>query len=81
MSFVRKFGIIYRIDFKFLRRDLMFLYSVVMMFVFFFIVCYFKDCIGVYYFFLVFLGLIFILMIFGMLLGFMMVDEKEDKMI
>lgn len=81
MSFVRKFGTIYRTDLKLLRRDPMLLYSVAMTLVLLLIVRYFKDRIGVYYSLLALLGLIFIPMIFGMLPGFMMADEKEDKTI
>lgn len=82
MSFVRKFGTIYRTDLRLLRRDPMLLYSVVMTLVLLLIVRYFKDRIGVYYPpLLALLGLIFIPMIFGMIPGFMMADEKEDKTI
>ncbi|WP_087035620.1 ABC transporter permease [Thermococcus litoralis] len=81
MSFVKKFGAIYKTDLKLLRRDPMLLYSVVMTLVILLIIRYFKDRIGVYYSLLALLGLIFIPMIFGMIPGFMMADEKEDKTI
>jgi len=81
MSFVKKFGAIYKTDLKLLRRDPMLLYSVVMTLVLLLIIRYFKDRIGVYYSLLALLGLIFIPMIFGMIPGFMMADEKEDKTI
>ncbi|MCO6042055.1 ABC transporter permease [Thermococcus alcaliphilus] len=81
MSFVKKFGAIYKTDLKLLRRDPMLLYSVVMTLVILLIIRYFKDRIGPYYPLLALLGLIFIPMIFGMIPGFMMADEKEDKTI
>lgn len=81
MSFVKKFGAIYRTDIKLLRRDPMLLYSVSMTLILLLIVRYFKDRIGVYYPLLALLTLIFIPMIFGMIPGFMMADEKEDKTI
>ncbi|ASJ09375.1 permease [Thermococcus siculi] len=81
MSFVRKFGAIYRTDLKLLRRDPMLLYSVAMTLVILLIIRYFKDHIGVYYPLLALLGLMFIPMIFGMIPGFMIADEKEDKTI
>ena len=76
MSFVKKFGAIYKTDLKLLRRDPMLLYSVTMIFVLLFIVRYFKERVGVYYPLLALLTLIFIPMILGM-----MADEKEDKTI
>lgn len=79
MSFVRKFGTIYKTDLKLLRRDPMLLYSVAMTLVLLLIVRYFKDRLGVYYPLLALLVLVFIPMIFGMLPGFMMADEKEEK--
>ncbi|EHR78090.1 permease [Thermococcus litoralis DSM 5473] len=81
MSFVKKFGAIYKTDLKLLRRDPMLLYSVAMTLVILLIIRYFKDRIGIYYSLLALLGLIFIPMIFGMIPGFMMADEKEDKTI
>ncbi|ASJ01066.1 ABC transporter permease [Thermococcus gorgonarius] len=81
MSFVKKFGAVYRTDLKLLRRDPMLLYSVAMTLVLLLIVRYFKDRVGVYYPLLALLALIFIPMIFGMIPGFMMADEKEDKTI
>ncbi|MBP1912894.1 ABC transporter permease [Thermococcus stetteri] len=81
MSFVRKLGAIYRTDLKLMRRDPMLMYSVVMTLVILFIIRYFKDRIGVYYPLLALLGLIFIPMIFGMMPGFIMADEKEEKTI
>lgn len=81
MSFIRKFGAIYKTDIKLLRRDPMLLYSVTMTLILLLIIRYFKDRIGVYYPLLALLGLIFIPMIFGMIPGFMMADEKEDKTI
>lgn len=81
MSFVKKFGAIYKTDLKLLRRDPMLLYSVAMTLVLLLIIRYFKDRIGVYYPLLALLVLIFIPMIFGMIPGFMMADEKEDKTI
>jgi len=81
MSFVKKFGAIYKTDLKLLRRDPMLLYSVAMTLVILLIIRYFKDRIGVYYPLLALLVLIFIPMIFGMIPGFMMADEKEDKTI
>ncbi|MCA6214641.1 MAG: fluoroquinolone transport system permease protein [Thermococcaceae archaeon] len=81
MSFVKKFGAIYKTDLKLLRRDPMLLYSVAMTLVFLLIVRYFKDRVGIYYPLLALLTLIFIPMIFGMIPGFMMADEKEDKTI
>ncbi|ASJ07220.1 ABC transporter permease [Thermococcus pacificus] len=81
MSFVKKFGAIYRTDIKLLRRDPMLLYSVAMTLVLLLIVRYFKDRVGVYYPLLALLTLIFIPMILGMIPGFMMADEKEDKTI
>lgn len=81
MSFVKKFGAIYKTDLKLLRRDPMLLYSVAMTLVFLLIVRYFKDRVGIYYPLLALLTLIFISMIFGMIPGFMMADEKEDKTI
>lgn len=81
MSFIRKFGAIYKTDIKLLRRDPMLLYSVTMTLILLLIIRYFKDRIGLYYSLLALLGLIFIPMIFGMIPGFMMADEKEDKTI
>jgi len=81
MSFVRKFVAIYKTDLKLLRRDPMLIYSVVMTLVFLLIVRYFKDRVGAYYPLLALLVLLFIPMIFGMVPGFMMADEKEDKTI
>jgi fluoroquinolone transport system permease protein len=81
MSFVKKFGAIYKTDLKLLRRDPMLLYSVAMTLVFLLIVRYFKDRVGIYYPLLALLTLIFIPMIFSMIPGFMMADEKEDKTI
>lgn len=81
MSFVKKFGAIYKTDLKLLRRDPMLLYSVAMTLVLLLIIRYFKDRIGVHYSLLALLGLIFIPMIFGMIPGFMIADEKEDKTI
>ncbi|NJE04625.1 ABC transporter permease [Thermococcus sp. M36] len=79
MSFVKKFGTIYKTDIKLLRRDPMLVYSVAMTLVLLLIVRYFKDRIGVYYPILALLMMIFIPMIFGMIPGFMMADEKEDR--
>lgn len=81
MSFVRKFLSIYKTDLKLLRRDPMLVYSVAMTLVLLLIVRYFKDRIGVYYPTLALLVMLFIPMIFGMIPGFMMADEKEDKTI
>ncbi|ASJ13913.1 ABC transporter permease [Thermococcus radiotolerans] len=81
MSFVRKFLSIYETDLKLLRRDPMLVYSVAMTLVLLLIVRYFKDRIGVYYPLLALLMMLFIPMIFGMVPGFMMADEKEDKTI
>ncbi|WP_456326222.1 ABC transporter permease [Palaeococcus sp. (in: euryarchaeotes)] len=81
MSFVKKFASIYKTDLKLLRRDPMLLYSVAMILVFLLIVRYFKDRIGVYYPTLALLVMLFIPMILGMIPGFMMADEKEDKTI
>ncbi|AEK72058.1 hypothetical protein GQS_00775 [Thermococcus sp. 4557] len=81
MSFVRKFASIYKTDLKLLRRDPMLVYSVAMTLVLLLIVRYFKDRIGVYYPLLALLMMLFIPMIFGMVPGFMMADEKEDKTI
>ncbi|WP_048147838.1 ABC transporter permease [Palaeococcus ferrophilus] len=79
MSFVKKFGAIYKTDLKLLRRDPMLVYSVAMTLVLLLIVRYFRDRVGVYYPLLALLVLVFIPMIFGMLPGFMMADEKEEK--
>ncbi|NJE76134.1 ABC transporter permease [Thermococcus sp. ES12] len=79
MSFVRKFAAIYRTDLKLLRRDPMLLYSVGMTLVLLFIVRYFKDHMGELYYGIALFVLIFIPMIFGMIPGFMMADEKENK--
>ncbi|WP_175059109.1 ABC transporter permease [Thermococcus sp. 2319x1] len=79
MSFVKKFGAIYKTDLKLLRRDPMLLYSVAMTLVLLLIVRYFKDRVGVYYSLLALVVLVLIPMIFGMLPGFMMADEKEEK--
>ncbi|NJE00886.1 ABC transporter permease [Thermococcus sp. JdF3] len=79
MSFVRKFAAIYRTDLKLLRRDPMLLYSVGMTLVLLFIVRYFKDRMGELYYGIALFVLIFIPMIFGMIPGFMMADEKEEK--
>jgi len=81
MSFVKKFGAIYKTDLKLLRRDPMLLYSVAMILVLLLIVRYFKDRIGIYYPLLALLTLILIPMILGMIPGFMMADEKEDRTI
>lgn len=81
MSFVKRFGAVYRTDLKLLRRDPMLLYSVAMVFVLLLIVRYFKERVGVYYPLLALLALIFIPMILGMVPGFMMADEKEDRTI
>lgn len=81
MSFVKKFGAIYRTDLKLLRRDPMLLYSATMVFILLLIVRYFKDRIGAYYPLLALLMLIFIPMIFGMIPGFMMAEEKENRTI
>ncbi|USS40600.1 ABC transporter permease [Thermococcus aggregans] len=81
MSFVKKFTSIYKTDLKLLRRDPMLLYSVAMILVLLLIVRYFKDRIGVYYPTLALLVMLFIPMILGMIPGFMMADEKEDKTI
>ncbi len=78
MSFVRRFGAIYRTDIKLLRRDPMLVYSVAMTLILLLIVRYFKDRIGVYYPLLALLMVIFIPMIFGMIPGFMMADENEE---
>jgi len=72
---------IYKTDLKLLRRDPMLVYSVAMTLVLLLIVRYFKDRIGVYYPLLALLMMLFIPMIFGMVPGFMMADEKEDKTI
>ena len=79
MSFVKKFGAIYKTDLKLLRRDPMLLYSVAMILVLLLIVRYFKDRVGIYYPLLALLTLILIPMILGMIPGFMMADEKEEK--
>jgi len=81
MSFVKKFGSIYKTDLKLLRRDPMLLYSVAMILLLLLVVRYFKERIGVLYPLVALLMLIFIPMIFGMIPGFMMADEKEDKTI
>ncbi|NJE31333.1 ABC transporter permease [Thermococcus sp. 18S1] len=81
MSFVRKFAAIYRTDLKLLRRDPMLLYSVAMTLILLFIVRYFKDRMGELYYAVALFVLIFIPMIFGMIPGFMMADEKEEKTI
>jgi fluoroquinolone transport system permease protein len=81
MSFAGRFGAIYRTDLKLLRRDPMLLYSVIMTLVLLLIVRYFKDRVGVYYPLLALLVLVFIPMILGMIPGFMMADEKEEKTI
>ncbi|ASA77634.1 ABC transporter permease [Thermococcus sp. 5-4] len=81
MSFVRKFAAIYRTDLKLLRRDPMLLYSVGMTLVLLFVVRYFKDRMGELYYGIALFVLIFIPMIFGMIPGFMMADEKEEKTI
>ena len=81
MSFVKKFGAIYKTDLKLLRRDPMLLYSVAMTLLLLLVVRYFKERIGVLYPLVALLMLIFIPMIFGMIPGFMMADEKEDKTI
>lgn len=81
MSFVKKFGAIYKTDLKLLRRDPMLLYSVAMILVLLLIVRYFKDRVGIYYPLLALLTLILIPMILGMIPGFMMADEKEEKTI
>ena len=81
MSFVKKFGAIYKTDLKLLRRDPMLLYSVAMILVLLLIVRYFKDRVGIYYPLLALLTLILIPMTLGMIPGFMMADEKEDKTI
>ena len=81
MSPVRKFAAIYRTDLKLLRRDPMLIYSVAMTLVLLLIVRYFKDRIGVYYPLLALLMMIFVPMISGMIPGFMMADEKEDRTI
>ncbi|AAL80703.1 permease [Pyrococcus furiosus DSM 3638] len=72
---------IYKTDVKLLRRDPMLLYSVIMVFVLLLIVRYFKDKVGIYYYPLALLTMLFIPMIFGMLPGFVMADEKEEKTI
>ena len=81
MSFVKKFTSIYKTDLKLLRRDPMLLYSVAMILVLLLIVRYFKDRVGIYYPLLALLTLILIPMTLGMIPGFMMADEKEDKTI
>ena len=81
MSFVKKFGSIYKTDLKLLRRDPMLLYSVAMTLLLLLVVRYFKERMGVLYPLVALLMLIFIPMIFGMVPGFMMADEKEDKTI
>ena len=81
MSFVKKFASIYKTDLKLLRRDPMLLYSVAMTLLLLLVVRYFKERIGVLYPLVALLMLIFIPMIFGMIPGFMMADEKEDKTI
>ncbi|CAD5244398.1 ABC transporter permease [Thermococcus camini] len=81
MSFVRKFVSIYRTDLKLLRRDPMLLYSVGMTLILLFVVRYFKVRMGMLYPLVALLVLVFIPMIFGMIPGFMMADEKEDKTI
>jgi len=59
----------------------MLLYSVAMILVLLLIVRYFKDRVGIYYPLLALLTLILIPMTLGMIPGFMMADEKEDKTI
>nr|WP_240910850.1 ABC transporter permease [Thermococcus sp. MV5] len=59
----------------------MLLYSVTMTLVLLLIVRYFKDRIGVYYPLFALLMILLIPMILGMIPGFMMADEKEDKTI
>ncbi|USG99109.1 ABC transporter permease [Thermococcus argininiproducens] len=81
MSFVKKFMSIYKTDLKLLRRDPMLLYSVAMTLVLLLVVRYFKGRMGMLYPLVALLMLIFIPMIFGMIPGFMMADEKEDKTI
>jgi len=81
MSFVKKFASIYKTDLKLLRRDPMLLYSVAMTLLLLLVVRYFKERMGVLYPLVALLMLIFIPMIFGMIPGFMMADEKEDKTI
>jgi|GEM_PF-1487638 fluoroquinolone transport system permease protein len=81
MSFVRKFLAIYKTDLKLLRRDPMLLYSVSMTIILLLIVRYFKERMGILYPMVALLMLIFIPMIFGMIPGFMMADEKENKTI
>ncbi|MBO8173732.1 MAG: ABC transporter permease [Thermococcus sp.] len=81
MSFVRRFFAIYKTDIKLLRRDPMLLYSVSMAIILLLIVRYFKERMGILYPMVALLVLIFIPMIFGMIPGFMMADEKENKTI
>lgn len=81
MSFVRRFMSIYKTDLKLLRRDPMLLYSVAMTLLLLLAVRYFKGRMGMLYPLVALLMLIFIPMIFGMIPGFMMADEKEDKTI
>ncbi|MCD6560013.1 MAG: ABC transporter permease, partial [Palaeococcus sp.] len=56
-------------------------YSVAMTLLLLLVVRYFKERMGVLYPLVALLMLIFIPMIFGMIPGFMMADEKEDKTI
>ncbi|NJE07452.1 ABC transporter permease [Thermococcus sp. M39] len=81
MSFVRRFFVIYRTDIKLLRRDPMLVYSVVITLVFLGVVRYFQERLGELYPIVALLVLIFIPLIFGMIPGFMMANEKEEKTI
>ncbi|ACJ16318.1 Hypothetical permease [Thermococcus onnurineus NA1] len=81
MSFVKKFLAIYRIDWKMLKRDPMLVYSIIITIILLFVVRYFKDRLGVLYPPAAIFSIIFIPLIFGMIPGFMMANEKEEKTI
>ncbi len=79
MNAVGRFLAIYKTDLKLICRDPMLVYSVAVTLVLLFIVRYFKDFIGDLYPIAGVFVLVFIPMIFGMVPGFMMADEKEEK--
>ncbi len=82
MSVVGKFAAIYKTDWKMLRRDPILVYSVVMSLVLLGIVRVLKERLSSQlYFGPALFVLLMIPMIFGMVPGFMIVNEKEEKTI
>ena len=82
MSVIRKFGAIYKTDWKMLRRDPILVYSVAMTFILLGVVRAISGKLSSHlYFGPALFAMLMIPMIFGMVPGFMMVNEKEEKTI